>query len=423
MHLSRPARLGLVLLLVAGGCEPATPPDTATRTDSAGVMLVEYPALPPMEESRIRIAAEPELVLGAGGALSGPDHDFFQITGVSQLRDGTLVVANQGSSQLRFYGADGEFVRSVGREGDGPGEFQQLANSWVTAGDTLVVLDRVVRRLQYFSPEGAFVRTTSIITAPFKAFSLMPPHPQAVVADGRIVVFLASPWTPTAGLPERSPLLVALHRFDGGGWDSVRVVPGEERIIGVNSDGRTQGTSYQFSAYPVAAAAGATMVVADNAHLRVEVFDPDGHLTSVISASVPEVPVTADVIENLIGHMLDWVPAPDPDAYSAMIRRAFLASHAPFLPAIRAVFVDADERIWVERYDVPASGPSRWEVFERDGTWIGRVEMPEGLARGLSDGRTAPGFSIVSGRLAGVWTDPATGVETVRVYRVIETGS
>lgn len=97
-------------------------------------------------------------------------------------------------------------------------------------------------------------------------------------------------------------------------------------------------------------------------------------------------------------------------------------SHAPFLPAIRDVFVDADERIWVERYDVPGSGPSRWEVFAPDGAWVGRVEMPEGFARGRSVVR-APGFSVSSGRLAGVWTDPDTGVESVRVYRVIEPDS
>ena len=76
----------------------------------------------------------------------------------------------------------------------------------------------------------------------------------------------------------------------------------------------------------------------------------------------------------------------------------------------------------MERYDVPARGPSRWEVFDRDGTWIGRMEMPEGLVRGMR-AELAPSLSIASGRLAGVWTDPDTGVETVRVYRVIEPDS
>jgi hypothetical protein len=385
-------------------------------------MLVEYPALPPMEESRIRIAAEPELVLGVGGAPSGPDHDFFLITGVSQLRDGTLVVANQGSSQLRFYGADGEFVRSVGREGDGPGEFRSLWAHWIMAGDTVVVWDRGTRRLQYFSPEGALVRAASMGEAPFAGY--LRPVPEAVLENGRVAAFLVAPASPTGGLPERPPLLVALQRINGEGWDSVGVVKGVESINTDYGDGQLAMARHTLGAYAVASGAGATVAVADAARFRVDLFDSNGRLVSVISAIVPEVAATPDVLEAYIERTVELWPGglPFPD-FANNIRTGMRGlPYAPFLPAIRAVLVDADERIWVERYDVPGSGPSRWEVFARDGTWLGRVEMPEGLARG-ADAHVAPDFSVRSGRLAGVWTDPATGVETVRVYRVIETGS
>lgn len=414
----RPAHLGLVLFLLAGGCESASPSDSAIRTDSAGIMLVEYPRLPPIEESRIALAAEPDLVLGEGGAFEGPDYEFFQIGGVSQLHDGTLVVADNGSLALRFYGADGRFLRSVGRDGDGPGEFRRLNNLWLMAGDTAVVWDNRSRRLQHFRPDGAFVRAASITTAPFAAeFLGLPPQPQAVLDDGRLAVFLQSrsPGAGSHGVPERQPVLVALHRIDAGEWDSVRVASGWEQVFGPG----LESYSYAFGAYTMAAGAGATMAVADAARFRVELFNPNGRLVSTLSASVPEVPVTPDVIEAQIERDVDWFGVVPAD-FSARRRRAYSARHAPFLPAMRAIFVDADERIWAERYDVPARGPSRWEVFTRDGTWMGRVEMPEGFARGRSDYRSAPGFSVRSGRLAGVWRDPDSGVETVRVYRVLE---
>lgn len=421
MHPLRPAHLGLLVLLLAGACEPPAPSDTAIRTDSAGVLLVAYPDLPPMEASRIAIAAEPELVLGEG-AFTGPDYEFFRIRGVSQLRDGTLVVANQGSHELRFYGADGGFLQSVGREGEGPGEFRSIADLWVMAGDTLVVWDQRTLRLQHFTPDGAFVRATSMSTSPSVAFPWTP-SPQAVLENGRVAAFFRSRPRPTNddpanGIPERPPLLVALYRIDVGAWDSVRVVPGVESIF-YTTNGGLRSQPYNFGAYSVTAGAGATMAVADVDHFRVELFDPDGGPVSILSAAVPEIPVTADMIEAEVQLVLDGALP----RYEAELRRFVLAGVGRvFLPAIRDVFVDADERIWVERYDVPRSGPSRWEVFAHDGTWIGRVEMPEGLARG-SEALFAPAFSIASGRLAGVWTDPDTGVETVRVYRVIEQDS
>ncbi|MFN2317911.1 MAG: hypothetical protein ABR602_14675 [Gemmatimonadales bacterium] len=422
MNHLRPAHLGFVLLLLSAGCEPAAPSDTAIRTDSAGVLLVEYPDLPPIEASRISIAAEPDLVLGGGDALAGPDHEFFRIAGVSQLGDGTLVVANGSSRELRFYGEDGRHLRSVGREGGGPGEFQNLAGVWTMAGDTVIVWDGSARRLQYFSPEGALVRAASMGEAPFGGF--LRPVPQAVLEDGRVAAFLSSPWRPTSGVPQRQSLLVAVQRIDGEGWDSVGVVQGNESIISPTGNGQLAGVLHTFGAYAVMAGAGTTMAVADAARFRVELFDPDGRLVSVISAAVPGVAATADVLEAHIERMIELWPGgmPHPEFPEAIRTGMRARPYAPFLPAIRALFVDGDERIWVERFDVPGSGPSRWEVFARNGTWLGRVDMPEGFARAVSAG-FAPGFSIASGRLTGVWTDPDTGVETVRVYRVIELDS
>jgi hypothetical protein len=420
-----PAMLAAALLAFAsGGCEPATSsdtviPDAAIRSDSAGIELVEHLSLPPIEASRIAIAAEPDLVLGGGGAFGDPDYEFFQIRGVSQLRDGTLVVANWSSSELRFYGADGHFLRSVGGEGEGPGEFRSLWDHWIIAGDTIVAWDMQARRFQHFSPDGAFVRTTSMAAVPFTEFSTRPPVVETVLGNGRAVVSLDSPVRPTDGA-ERLPRLVAFHRINDGGWDSVRVVSDRELVLDpIDDQGGFRPRSYHLGAYPVAAGAGATVAVADAARFRVELLDSNGRLVSVLSASVPEVPVSADVLEGEVEHQMAHAPS---TAAEESIRRSVLAMHAPFLPAIRDIFVDADERIWVERYDVPARGPSRWEVFERDGTWTGRVEMPEGFARGTMI-EFAPGFSVASGRLAGVWTDPDTGVETVRVYRVIEPDS
>lgn len=411
-----------LLAFVFVACETAAPSDSAIRTDSAGVVLVDHSRLPTIEASRIAIAAEPALVLGGGSALAGPDHEFFRIAGVSRLADGTVVVANGSSHELRFYGVDGRHLRSVGREGSGPGEFQNLAGLWNMAGDTVVVWDDRARRIQYFSPEGALVHAASMTEGPFPGF--LPPVPPAVLGDGRVAAFLSAQRSPTRGLPERQPLLVALHRIDGEGWDSVGVVQGTESIISPYGDGQLAAVRHTFGAYAVMAGAGATVAVADAARFRVELFDPDGRLVSVISAAVPQVATTADVLEAHIELMVELWPGglPHPDFAEAIRTGMRTRPFAPFLPAIRAVLVDGDERIWVERFDVPGSGPSRWEVFARNGAWLGRVEMPEGFARGVSVG-FAPGFWIASGHLTGVWTDPDTGVETVRVYRVIESES
>lgn len=414
--------LAAALLATLSACERAAPADTAIRTDSAGVAFITYPGLPPTDASRITIAPEPDLVLGGKDAPAGPDHEFFMITGVSRLRDGTVVVANGSSRELRFYGQDGRHVRSMGGEGGGPGEFQSLNGLWRMAGDTVAAWDNSARRLQFFDTDGTLVRAASMGQAQFADF--LSPVPQAILEDGRVAAFLSGPWSSTGDASQRQPLLVALQRTDGEGWDSIGVVHGAESIVSPYGEGQLAAVLHTFGSYAVVAGAGATTAVADAARFRVELFDPDGHLVSVISAAVPEVATSPEVLEAHIDLMIATWPGgmPDPDFPEAIRTGMRTRPYAPVLPAIRAVFVDGDERIWVERFDVPGAGPSRWEVFARDGSWLGRVEMPEGFARAVS-ARFAPGFSIGSGHLTGVWMDPDTGVETVRVYRIIESDS
>jgi hypothetical protein len=84
---------------------------------------------------------------------------FARIVNVLLLTDSGVIVANGGSKELRFFDAGGRFVRHVGRDGAGPGEYRFLDRVFRLAGDSLGVYDFSLRRLTVLSPEGAFART------------------------------------------------------------------------------------------------------------------------------------------------------------------------------------------------------------------------------------------------------------------------
>ena len=48
------------------------------------------------------------------------EYQFYQIGGALRLEDGSILVTDGGSGELRFYDASGEFERAVGRKGAGP---------------------------------------------------------------------------------------------------------------------------------------------------------------------------------------------------------------------------------------------------------------------------------------------------------------
>lgn len=88
-----------------------------TVEDSAGIRIVTTAVTP--ETPHWRVPSEPELQLGA--VEGAPAHLFQRPEFAARLENGTVVVADFGSGQLRYFGTDGAHLTSVGGRGQGPG--------------------------------------------------------------------------------------------------------------------------------------------------------------------------------------------------------------------------------------------------------------------------------------------------------------
>ena len=96
-----------------------------------------------------------------------------------------------GSTYLQTFDDEGRFLRRIGREGEGPGEFIGIADAHVVHG-RIVALDRAKRAWSIFDLAGEFVdeRPYGYAAGPF-----------VPVGRGRVVV-VAMDWSPeVAGLP------------------------------------------------------------------------------------------------------------------------------------------------------------------------------------------------------------------------------
>jgi hypothetical protein len=101
------------------------------------------------------------------GEVDGADHyELHNAVSAVRLSGGTIVVLNAGSQQLRFFNTRGEFLRSTGARGAGPGEFRRPERIHVTQADTLSVYDSGLGRESWFDPSGTFVRTVPLAPGP-----------------------------------------------------------------------------------------------------------------------------------------------------------------------------------------------------------------------------------------------------------------
>jgi len=166
-------RASALLLSALGGCAaPQTDAaPTSVTVDSAGVTIVTSRA--PARDSAATWSVAPEPLLSIGVVEGDERYMMFRVTSAARLSDGSLAVANSGTQEVRVYTADGSHQRTIGREGDGPGEFRAVSQLLPLSGDTLLVWDGATFRMIWFAPDGSLIRDATVdrgrITAGLRA--------------------------------------------------------------------------------------------------------------------------------------------------------------------------------------------------------------------------------------------------------------
>jgi len=345
----------------------AATPGRADVTDSAGVRVVVNAAVPPDSPHLWRLSTEPLVEIGVA---DGPaEYQFHQVGTGTLLSDGTVVVANGGSQELRYYDASGRHLVSAGGQGEGPGEFSTLALGGVLRGDSVLVWDGRLRRISVWGPDGVLGRT---FQAPMEVGVV--PIFWGATAEGRAL--LQAP-DPAAGLIAANESRILrreepawLLGADGAGPTRLGDFPAAE--VSMFFDGGPFQMGVIFGRELQLRAGGNRVAIGNNDDYSVRVHDADGQLLHVVRLAQPPRPVPEGEFERRR-------PRPSNSPIAARVEGAVaqMPRHATY-PAFSNLLIGASDDLWVQDYRwYQDDGPSTWHVFDADGVLVGRLEMPE----------------------------------------------
>ncbi len=119
-----------------------------------GTRIIEYAAVP-IEERVERITFVEDLRLGTNAA--DPTQAFYQPRDVDVDVDGNIYVLDAGNHCVKVYDAEGRHLRTLGREGQGPGELQR-PRSVTVAAERLVARD--LSEMSVWTLDGAHISDT-----------------------------------------------------------------------------------------------------------------------------------------------------------------------------------------------------------------------------------------------------------------------
>lgn len=94
-----------------------------------------------------------ELVIGTAVATEGP-YQFSSIGALTVDRRGRVFAYDDGSGELRVFDSGGVYIRSVGRQGGGPGEYRHVAGIATTPDGRLAVSDPFNGRIVIYAADG-----------------------------------------------------------------------------------------------------------------------------------------------------------------------------------------------------------------------------------------------------------------------------
>lgn len=93
------------------------------------------------------------------------DESFGRIMDIAWDGRDRILVADDLGSHIKVFGSDGSYVHTIGRAGEGPGEFSQPWQIAVDPSDSLYVWDAGHSRILVFSPDHQFTRSFLISPA------------------------------------------------------------------------------------------------------------------------------------------------------------------------------------------------------------------------------------------------------------------
>ena len=357
----RPVHSILLALLLVVSCDRG--PDATTQMlpiDSAGVRIAESD--PSSSDATCTISEEPTLVIGDDE--TDERQWFSYVRGAGRLSDGSIVAADRATAEVRIYDETGRHLRSMGRKGEGPGEFDDPFQLWVVAGDTLWVGDSMAPwRYNVFTAQGEFVRQVNL-TPVFPNSSV-----QGGVLDNGHSVNSRSKRARRENFTNPDTLLVQVHDPQGTLVGTLARMP--DRSSGAVDEVPDFGLFPLFQSFAEADAVGSTIVLAHGRDTEVRVLDDDFNLRTIIRWFEPDREVTG---ADVRAWREDYTRSRNQPASVPWSRfdDARVSSNRPvadLFPSISTVMIGKDGRIWVRQYDRPREDRG-WLGFSPGGEFV-----------------------------------------------------
>ena len=326
-------------------CRKHSPEWKGTIEEVDGVTVINNPRNPIYEEDVFIL--EEELCIGL--AEGEEEYLFSRINDIAVDNDGNIYVIEGASAHIRVFNENGNYLTTMGRRGQGPGEMQTPIYIHISSQNEVIVHDYRAQRLIYFSSDGKFLSQKS--TATTRNFFI----PIKINTHGNLIVITAFAPLPIGGKQ--------LKMFDSNLEHSILIAKEKRGITGIMDIGKP---SWYCDVSP-----SGNIIWGDSKEYVLQILNPKGKLIKKILKEHDPLRYTTQVKRIYENRYLDFV------------KRGGKLSFRNHFPAFGDIFVDDEKRILVKTYERLKNGENYFyfDVFNYEGKYIAKVPIKASLNR------------------------------------------
>ena len=284
---------------------------------------------------------------------------------------GRVYVVDSKPAAIKVFTPDGKLVRSIGREGEGPGEFR--VGFIAVRNDHLVLHDPRLARTSVWDTAGNFIRSWHSACC----------YWSDIQVDRNNLIYVPSPGPPADKEARSRGTPYVRWTLEGVMRDTVWVPRSQSEkywtvTVGGSSGGK--GKAMMMTTIPFMPTLTHTL-------------HPDGGVIYAWTESYEIVRSTTGADSTRVFGRA-WTPEPLTDEQrkaevesrikqsagnwgEAAIRAAFKLEDVPAqLPAFMNLRVDGSGRVWARRFSVADSTRTLFDVFDSTGAYLGPVTVP-----------------------------------------------
>ncbi|MDH4272368.1 MAG: 6-bladed beta-propeller, partial [Candidatus Aminicenantes bacterium] len=240
-----------------------------------GVQTVKNPEEPVYAGDILNL--EGDLSIGTSGGED--EYVFSRVGGIDVDDDGNVYAIDSSSAHIRVFDASGQYLWTIGRKGQGPGEFQTPVFVQAISQGELAAFDYQAQHLVFFSPDGTYLREVSAARMRY------PVLPIRLDSKGNIVGLQIMAPPPLGGkeIAKFGPDFMLLFTIGIEEHDKDR----KERVF----DLAKPGLAYAVSPKD-------TIVWANSAIYELHILNPEGKPVRTIQKKHDRLPMTAEFREK-----------------------------------------------------------------------------------------------------------------------------